>query len=294
MKLPSKIKILYESLWGEWLKIYYSIFGKLFHYGLNSNEKRKEKVIVSLTSYGRRVSSVLPYTIMSLLRQSYKPDMIILWLDNDNWNDEKLPRSLKRLKKYGLTIRYCEDLKSYKKLIPTLEEFPDDIIITCDDDLYYRHYVVKDLIDAYWQNPSNIHVQNAHIIHLDNQGKILPYDKWTMDISGKTGRNVFPTGGSGCLYRKNLLYRDICNDKLFMSLSPKADDVWFFFMAFLNGTNASVLPKKHNRYIPLDNFYQYFHKNANLSSSNVKENQNDVQIQSIIKHYGIDCSSFHE
>lgn len=294
MKLPSKIKILYESLWGEWLKIYYSIFGKFFHYGLNSNENRKEKVIVSLTSYGRRVGSVLPFTIMSLLRQSYKPDMIILWLDNDNWNDEKLPKSLKRLKKYGLTIRYCEDLKSYKKLIPTLEEFPDDIIITCDDDLYYRHYVVKDLVDAYRQNPSNIHVQNAHIIQLDRKGEILPYDKWTMDVSGKTDRNVFPTGGSGCLYRKNLLYKDICNDKLFMSLSPKADDVWFFFMAFLNGTNASVLPKKHNRYIPLDNFYQYFHKNANLSSSNVKENQNDVQIQSIIKHYGIDCSCFHD
>ena len=247
-----------------------------------------------MTSYGRRVGSVLPFTIMSLLRQSYKPDMIILWLDNYNWNEEKLPKSLKRLKKYGLTIRYCEDLKSYKKLIPTLKEFPDDIIITCDDDLYYRHYVVKDLVDAYRQNPSNIHVQNAHIIHLDNQGKILPYDKWTMDISGKTGRNVFPTGGSGCLYRKNLLYKDICNDKLFMSLSPKADDVWFFFMAFINGTNASVLPKKHNRYIPLDNFYQYFHKNANLSSSNVKENQNDIQIQSIIKHYEIDCSSFQE
>lgn len=288
MRLPSKVKILYDSLLGEWLKIYYSVFGKLFHYGINTSKNRKDKVIVSLTSYGRRVTSVLPYTIMSLLRQKYKPDMIILWLDEDNWNDENIPKSLKRLQKYGLTIKFCKDIKSYKKLIPTLLEYPMDIIITCDDDLYYKPTVIKDLVNAYYKNPSNIFVLNAHIIRFDNSGRILPYNKWTMDVRDKMGRYVFPTGGSGCLYRKNLLYQDVSNDELFMKLAPQADDVWFFFMAFLKGTIASVLPDRGRRYLPLDNFYQYFHKNANLSSANVKENQNDVQIKSVMAHYGID------
>lgn len=285
--MRNKIYILYLSIWGELLKLYLSLFGRLYHLGINSTDKRQKKVIVSLTSYGRRVSSVLPYTIISLLKQTYRPDMIILWLDSDNWNDKKLPKKLKQLQKYGLTIKYCTNIKSYKKLIPTIELYPDDFIITCDDDLYYKSYMIKDLMEAYRKNPNRIHVQNAHIIKSDKDGNLMPYNDWAMDVSGKSGRNVFPTGGSGCLYRKELLFKDICNEKLFMTLAPKADDVWFFFMALLNGTNASVLPKKRNRYLPLDNLYQYFHKGSNLSSSNVKENQNDVQISAIMKHYNI-------
>ena len=65
---------------------------------------RKEKVIVSLTSYGRRVGEILPFTVISLLRQTYKPDLVLLWLDDEHWNDGNLPFILKRLKKKGLTI----------------------------------------------------------------------------------------------------------------------------------------------------------------------------------------------
>lgn len=285
--MKHKIYILYLSVLGELLKLYLSLFGRFFHLGINTTDKRKERIIVSLTSYGRRIYSVLPFTIISLLKQTYRPDMIILWLDNDNWNDQKLPKKLKRLQKYGLTIKYCSDIKSYKKLIPTIELYPNDLTITCDDDLYYKSYMIKDLMDAYRKNPNCIHVQNAHIINSDKDGNIMSYNDWTMDVSGKSGSNVFPTGGSGCLYRKELLFKDICDEKLFMTLAPKADDVWFYFMALLNGTNASVLPKKGHRYLPLDNLYQFFHKDSNLSSSNVKENQNDVQIRAIMKYYNI-------
>lgn len=285
--MKHKLFVLYLSIWGELIKLYLSLFGKFYHLGINHTIKREEKIIVSLTSYGRRVSSVLPYTIISLLKQTCRPDNIVLWLDNDNWNDTKLPKKLKELQKYGLTINYCSDLKSYKKLIPTLEAFPNELIITCDDDLYYKSYMIKDLIDAYRQNPNCIHVQNAHMIQLDSNGDIMPYDKWMMDVSGRTGRRVFPTGGSGCLYHKNLLFKDVCTEKLFMSLAPNADDVWFYFMALLKGTTASVLPHKGIRYIPLDNFYQIFHKGSNLTSLNVKENQNDIQIRAILDHYGI-------
>ena len=55
-----------------------------------------------MTSYGRRVAAVLPYTIISLLRQTYKPDRIVLWLDDEHWNDNNLPALLKRLKAHAL------------------------------------------------------------------------------------------------------------------------------------------------------------------------------------------------
>lgn len=283
--MKHKIKILFSAIYGELIKLYYRIIPWLFSYGLNQNEIRKEKVIVSLTSYGRRVNSVLPFTIISLLKQSYKPDKIILWLDKDNWNNLNLPISLIKLRKYGLEVCFCNDIKSYKKLIPTLKAYPDDIIITVDDDVYYRRDMVELLVEAYRQDSSRIYVHRAHQVILSEEGKLKPYNDWVMEISGSVGRYVFPTGVGGCLYKRSLLYSDVCNEDLFMRLAPYADDIWFYFMEVLQHTQCVVLPYSGNMYIPLDALYQYFHADSSLSASNYKKSQNDIQIKNVMAHY---------
>lgn len=248
----------------------------------NSNNP---SLVVSLTSYGRRVNSV-HYTIISLMRQSMKPDMIILWLDYENWNEDNLPLSLRNLQGQGLTIKFCKDLKSYKKLIPALEKYPDAMIITCDDDIYYRSNMVERLVNAYKADPTKIYAHRAHQITFTN-GNVDNYNNWPEEISDKVGTSVFPTSGGGTLYKKELLYEDMCKEELYMKLSPKADDVWNYFMGFLKGTPNVVLPYKGYIYLPLDVFYQTFHKNSNLASSNYGENMNDVQIKAIMDYYHI-------
>ena len=52
--------------------------------------------------------------------------------------EENLPRDLLKLRSFGLTIDWCENLRSYKKLIPAIEKYPDDIIVTADDDVFYH------------------------------------------------------------------------------------------------------------------------------------------------------------
>ena len=74
---------------------------------------------------------------------------------------------------------------------------------------------------------------------------------------------------------------------LFMKLSPKADDVWNYFMGFLQNTRNVVLPYKGYIYVPLDVFYQIFHKGSNLSGSNEGQSMNDAQIKSIMDFYKI-------
>ena len=257
---------------------------------INRQEFRQEKVIISLTSYGRRVSKILPYTIISLLRQTYKPDMIVLWLDSDNWNDDNLPKRLVKLKQYGLTIKYCKDLKSYKKLIPALEMFPNDIIVTCDDDIFYKKDMLGRLMKEYEKDPTRIYAHRAHKLKFSEGGELLPYNDWENQVSGVAGNLVFPTGVAGCLYKRSLLYKDICREDLFMKLAPKADDVWFYFMGLLQHTSRYVLPYQGDICIPLDGFYQYFHRNASLAASNCKESQNDVQIQKVMDYYSIKAS----
>lgn len=266
-----KIRILLAAICGELLKLYYKVGLGAIPYGLNLEEERKEKVIVSFTSYGRRVREVLPFMVISLLRQTYKPDMVLLWLDDEHWSDSNLPLILRQLKTKGLTIRYCKDIKSYKKLIPTLEEFPDDLIITCDDDIFYRRNMVERLVAEYEKDPSHVYTHRAHRVSFDNDGILKPYNDWEMEISGVGGHLVFPTGVGGCLYKRSLLHKDICREDLFMRLAPKADDVWFYFMEVLRGTECVVLPDKGYVYIPLDIFYQHFHKEASLSATNCKD-----------------------
>ena len=109
---------------------------------LHRNEDETD-VIVSLTSYGKRVTDSVPYAIFSIFTQSVLPNRIVLWLDNDNWNDNNLPYLLKRIQKSGLEIYYCDDIRSYKKLIPALRKFPNNPIITIDDDFYYNKDFIK-------------------------------------------------------------------------------------------------------------------------------------------------------
>lgn len=285
-KLYNKIRITLLAVCGCLMKVYLNVFfEKTLDYGINTKEKRPKKVIISLTSYGRRVKDILPYTIHSLLRQSYKPDAVILWLDYDNWNDGNIPQKLKALQAKGLTIRYCKDIKSYKKHILSLTEFPDDIIITTDDDFYYSQDFIKRLMDAYEKDPNRVYTHRAHRPIFKND-TLMPYDQWEKLIYNKTNYPIFPTTGGGCLFQKRLLHHDVLKEELFTKLCPTADDVWFYFMAILQRTPITVLPFKEFTMIPLDTFYQISHENSSLQQQNRGTlSLNDKQIKQMMEHY---------
>jgi len=91
------------------------------------------QLIVSLTSYPPRFAT-LDKTIKCLLRQTVKPDAIVLWIASGDRS--KLPDAVTRLERDGLTIACCDNLRSYKKIIPALERYPNAFIVAADDDLY--------------------------------------------------------------------------------------------------------------------------------------------------------------
>lgn len=284
----TSLSVIRNSLKGELFKLGFKLKILSVKNGINRTEKRDKKLIVSLTSYGRRVNSVAPYTIMSLLRQNYKPDKIILWLDSDNWNDNNLPSNIKKLKSKGLDVRFCPDYKSYKKLIPAISEFPDDLIFTADDDIYYAPDTIEVLMQKYKENPNRIYGCRGHQWKVDNHNnQIVSYSKITRLDKNTANRFVLLTGCGGCLYQRRLLYKDIDDSSLFMKLAPNADDLWFFFMEYLQGTVIEFVPTKNKGIISMDAFYQHFHKGSSLSQFNCGQNQNDIQAHNIVKYYNI-------
>lgn len=89
-----------------------------------------EQVVISLTSFPARIKEV-KYAIYSLLRQTYKPDQLVLWLGKEQFphREADLPPDLLKLRENGLTIRFVKDLKSFKKLIPALQNYSNYLIV---------------------------------------------------------------------------------------------------------------------------------------------------------------------
>jgi len=196
--------------------------------------EKSPRYIVSLTSFGKRLTDTAPHAIITLLNQNVKPDKIILWVANED--KENVLRIMEDLTQKGLEIRFCKDIKSYKKIIFALEEFPDDYIITADDDAYYPQNWLEQLLAEHKKNLRKIICHRAHGIRVDENGNPLQYLQWRHCIKpdGFSSADVFPTGVGGMLYPPKCFYKDVTNEDLFMKLAPKADDIWLWAMAVIN------------------------------------------------------------
>ena len=198
--------------------------------------KKSPLYIVSLTSFGVRLTDTAPYAIISLLNQSVKPDKIILWVAHSD--KQNIPTIMEKLVEKGLEINYCDDLKSYKKLVPTLLKFPDDYIITADDDIHYPQNWFEKIIEEHKKNPKKIVCHRAHIIEVNKNCLPLPSEQWNGCHSKRDSlQNEYAlraSGAGGVLYPPKCLHKDVTNSDLFLKLAPKADDTWFWAMAIIN------------------------------------------------------------
>ena len=195
---------------GMILKLVYDAFipgylqrtAKQAGYGLNT-EPREDTYIVSVTSFPARIDDIW-VTLETILRQSFKPDKIILWLAKEQFSNRRLPEILTNLMERGLTIEFVDDVRSHTKYFYALQKFPKAQIITLDDDLYYPNTIIEKLVSLHKMNPDAICANRVHKISFSND-KIHPYRKWQHNYKGKdiSSPLFLLTGVSGVLYPPN-------------------------------------------------------------------------------------------
>lgn len=246
----------------------------------------EHEIIVSLTSYGKRINDVC-FTIESLMQQTRKANRIILWLD-ESVDTTSLPASLQLQKSRGLEIyTFEENIRSYKKLIPALKTFPEAAIITADDDIIYDFDILDRMISSYLADPKSVHACRVHSMTFDECGNLKPYSQWNWRTADAMhpARN-FITGVGGALYPPRCLAPQVLDQDVFTSICPTADDVWFTAMALLNGTQIKKVATRS----PLgEDFIENLSvQDVGLRNINVGENgQNDRQIQAVFSKYDI-------
>ena len=253
-----------------------------------ATNKRQPRLIVSLTSIPERMYDI-HYCLYSLLKQEVKPDEIILYLGEDKFPEKELdlPKEVLRLKKHGLTIKFCKDIKSYTKVIPALKDYPDDIIVTADDDIFYPENWLKVLYEEHQKYPELI-VGHRLRRMLYNNGEFENYVNWKIiEDEMEASFLNFITGVGGVLYPPHSLYSDVTDESIFRELCEDADDIWLWAMAVLNNTKIKIA-KNHN---PTLLTYVNPARERNLInektlwSQNIGANQNNVQLEKIIDKY---------
>lgn len=253
--------------------------------GVDENSGRSPRIIASLTSFPERITLVAE-TIKSLLLQTVKPDMLILWLAEEQFpNKEKdLPPELLNLRQYGLTIDWCNDIRSYKKLIPALKKYPEDIIITFDDDIYYDKNVIELLYNSYQLEPTSIHTNRASRFCKNKDSmKFCKNSRlyWTRYKKSSFKNSIIGCGG--VLYPPNSLYSDTTREDLFKDIVPTQDDLWFWAMAVLAGTKIKVVASYDMQIATIKEAQAY--GLCKLNAKNSKGLSGQDALQSVLRNY---------
>ena len=209
-----------------------------------SRKEDEELVIVSLTSFPERINTVVK-TLKTLLTQTMKPDRVILWLAQEQFpgGEGDLPQELLELRNFGLTIDWCEDIRSYKKILPTLKKYPSAAIITTDDDIYYASDTVETLYKSYLEHKTEVQAHRCDVLRVE-QGKIVWAKTRELYLDKNRGKASFKnrlTGYGAVLYPPGCFYQDVCNEELIKKLLPTHDDIWLWAMTVLNGYKTRLV-----------------------------------------------------
>lgn len=288
--LGNKIGILKDVFMGNLmkLKVLYDI---RLRKALTLSSQQDTSVVLSLTSYGKRVKGSVVYTVYSLLRQTIRPDRVVLWLNEQDYNSQNLPSDLRFLCQYGLEVRFAKDIRSYTKIIYSLSAFPDKHIITADDDYYYTKNFVQEFVKTHRQHPRAIITGFAKIPVSDANHQLASYRDWpeychaTASLQYDSSK-LFPLGVGGVFYPSRIFDDEVLNEAVFTSLCPHADDIWLYVMGLRCKAEKRILVDSNISYYFTDLLRQYFTKDR-LTEKNRFGGENDTQLQALLEYYGM-------
>lgn len=247
-----------------------------------------EEVVVSLTSYGKRLN-IVRLAILSMMNQTVMPNRIVLWLDKDT-DPSSVPGELKRLESYGLDIRYgCKNLKGHKKYYWALREFEDACVITVDDDVMYPADTIESLMAAHAEFPEAVVGRRVNRLVV-NEGKLAPYSDWEFEWheSPLPRKDLLATGVGGVLYPPH------CFGEQAFDLSPingtnlGNDDLWLKANEAIRGRDVAWASCKQ-----IHPYRIIGEQEIALSVANVDGGGNDESIRAIERGLGIsfaDCA----
>lgn len=257
---------------------FYLIIQKLFNiYPHNRNSVINEAIIVSLTSFPKRINIVW-MAIDSICRQIMRPKLICLTLSIKEFpeKEKNLPKRLLQYQKYGLKIIWIENnLRPHNKYQAVMQQYPDKYIITIDDDIYYRKDLVLHLWKLSQRFPNYVCTNNASSI-LNEYLELESYNKWQNKnvIPYNPSHNYIAKGYNGVIYPPSVFKnQEVFDEKLISQTCLKADDLWLKANELINDVKV-VQGNYYSTAVELSGSQEVALRKTNTNNIN---NENDQQ-----------------
>lgn len=264
------------------LGIYYILTAWMKKYRLDTPSCGDSPLlIVSLTSFPLRLNT-LWLVIESIMRQKHKPDKLILWLNAEEMKGVKIPNRLLRQQKRGLTIEFVgkQNLRSHEKYLYAMQAYPQDMILTVDDDHILGSKTISYLMDAHKKFPIAICCNKSNVVSFDGE-TIMPYAQWrqTLIPLNLPSLGISAVGYGGVLYPPGAVNAAVFDTETILRYALPTDDLWLKACSVLNGTKV-VRTDNNILMLPLK-----IKNNVNLYDTNVNQNENDKYLNLIREYF---------
>lgn len=213
----------------------------LLHYIFAGRKEGRRPNQYALPQRGRLIVSLSPgadeggkmnVCLASLLGQTVKADKIIVQLPRQKFQNRQFCFNFLEMIDQGIEVRWCEDCGRYNSLLPTLTDYPQDIIVTCGCGNVYPENFLADLLAAWRGHPQDIIcMATAKAVRKNGRleyefGKDAYYvDGSLLNIPVSQAGMLLPPGAFG----KIALNTDICLRRAFTF-----PDLWIWLMAIVH------------------------------------------------------------
>ncbi|MEG0324611.1 MAG: hypothetical protein RR619_11495, partial [Raoultibacter sp.] len=224
-------------------------------------------------------------TLKPLFRQTVVPDAVELWLAEDEFEGETAEslECLRDLVEAGLVVKWCEkSLKPHNKYFWALQQHPDDIVITIDDDIIYPPSLIQHLLEMHYRHPHAVIANRTHIVTGKESGELAPYKSWRFEQCENFDAprfDMIATGVGGVLYPPNVFDAEVFNETAVRDTSVMADDLWLMVHELrLNIPVVNTWVNPGLTYIPDT-------QESGLYLENLENGRNDAILQCLFERY---------
>lgn len=241
-------------------------------------------VIVSITTFPKRFT-YLKYTLISILRQTVRPEKIIINLVQSECPNgfDDVPSDIIMMTELGVEFQFRDEcLKPHGKYYYVMQNYPDKLIVTMDDDVFYRKDAIEKLLNMHQKFPSAVCGRMVRKIKIIN-GVVQPYITWSLYNNGPTEITYMAMGVGGVLYPACLFEEsNLFNLDAIKKLCLNADDLWLKANELLLN-----IPVVTNKFESPDVTLESSKSNA-LSSDNILGDANDIQWKALSNQYNLE------
>ena len=218
-----------------------------------------KKIIVSMTSWPPRYKSAA-LAMKSIVQQCDEGNLhdrvkFVLVLSEDEccatYARKDACELMDKMDALGVEVIIDKgNIRSHKKLIPTLEKYPDNPILVVDDDIQQEKCWLRTFISDSDKHPYEIIYGNATSRVKVTDGQIIEDRGVVAHIMSKPGQQSIDlkpaNGAAGTLYPIHTFTDASFFDReLFMRLSPTSDETWQWAFAVMAGRQYRCL-SAHN------------------------------------------------